>query len=190
VKTHAALGVHLLRTGDEEDGRDHLETAFKVDAFDRTTFNLLTMMDSLDKFEVIREGNLIIKLDPKEAPVMREFVGPLAQRALAEYEKKYQFAPKGPILIEMFPSTMTSRSAPWAARLPGRARRLLRPRGHPGLAEGEAPGDFNWEPTLWHELAHVITLQLSKQRVPRWLTEGISTYEEKLGSPDWGAKAS
>ena len=48
------------------------------------------------------------------------------------------------------------------------------------------PGDFNWAPTLWHELAHVMTLQLSKQRVPRWLTEGISTYEEKLGSPAWG----
>jgi cellulose synthase operon protein C len=48
------------------------------------------------------------------------------------------------------------------------------------------PGDFNWEPTLWHELGHVITLQLSKQRVPRWLTEGISVYEEKLGGPDWG----
>ena len=48
------------------------------------------------------------------------------------------------------------------------------------------PGDFNWEPTLWHELGHVITLQLSKQRVPRWLTEGISVYEEKLGDPDWG----
>ncbi|HTL00969.1 MAG TPA: tetratricopeptide repeat protein [Vicinamibacterales bacterium] len=187
VKTHAALGVHLLRTGDEEDGRDHLETAFKVDAFDRTTFNLLTMMDSLDKFEVIREGNLIIKLDPKEAPVMREFVGPLAQRALAEYEKKYQFTPKGPILIEMFP-----KHDDFAVRtvgLPGflgalgacfgRVVTLDSPKARP-------PGEFNWEPTLWHELAHVITLQLSKQRVPRWLTEGISTYEEKLGSPDWG----
>ena len=81
VKTHAALGVHLLRTGDESDGRDHLETAFKADPFDKTTFNLLTMMDGLDKFEIVRDGDLIIKLDPKEAPVMREFVGPLAQRA-------------------------------------------------------------------------------------------------------------
>ena len=103
VRTHAALGVHLLRTGDEPEARDHLETAFKVDPFDTTTYNLLKMMDGLDKFEVIRDGDLIIKLDPKEAPVMREFVGPLAAKALAMYEAKYQFTPKGPILIEMFP---------------------------------------------------------------------------------------
>ena len=79
-------GVHLLRTGDEAEARDHLETAFKVDPFDTTTYNLLKMMDGLDKFEIVRDGNLIIKLDPKEAPVMREFVGPLAQRALEQYE--------------------------------------------------------------------------------------------------------
>jgi cellulose synthase operon protein C len=187
VRTHAALGVHLLRTGDEAEARDHLETAFKVDPFDTTTYNLLKMMDGLDKFEVLREGNLIIKLDPKEAPVMREFVGPLAQRAFAQYEKKYQFTPTGPILIEMFP-----RHDDFAVRtvgLPGmigalgacfgRVVTLDSPKARP-------PGDFNWEPTLWHELGHVMTLQLSKQRVPRWLTEGISVYEEKLGSPDWG----
>jgi len=187
VRTHAGLGVHLLRTGDEAEGRDHLDIAFKADPYDRTTFNLLTMMDGLDKFEIVRDGDLIIKLDPKEAPVMREFVGPLAQRALQDYEKKYQFTPKGPILIEMFP-----KHDDFAVRtvgLPGflgalgacfgRVVTLDSPHARP-------PGDFNWEPTLWHELAHVVTLQLSRQRVPRWLTEGISTYEEKLGSPEWG----
>jgi tetratricopeptide (TPR) repeat protein len=187
IRTHAAIGVHLLRTGDEQEARDHLETAFKVDPFDTMTYNLLKMMDGLDKFEVIRDGDLVIKLDPKEAPVMREFVGPLAHRALDQYEKKYQFTPKGPILIEMFP-----RHDDFAVRtvgLPGmlgalgacfgRVVTLDSPKARP-------PGDFNWEPTLWHELGHVITLQLSKQRVPRWLTEGISVYEEKLGQPDWG----
>jgi tetratricopeptide (TPR) repeat protein len=187
VRTHAALGVHLLRTGDEPEARDHLEIAFKVDPFDTTTYNLLKMMDGLDKFDVIRQGDIIVKLDPKETPVMREFVGPLAEKALAMYEAKYQFTPKGPILIEMFP-----RHDDFAVRtvgLPGmlgalgacfgRVVTLDSPKARP-------PGDFNWEPTLWHELAHVITLQLSKQRVPRWLTEGISVYEEKLGSPDWG----
>ena len=48
------------------------------------------------------------------------------------------------------------------------------------------PGEFQWEATLWHELAHVVTLQMSKQRVPRWLTEGISVYEETLARPEWG----
>ena len=48
------------------------------------------------------------------------------------------------------------------------------------------PGDINWRSTLWHEIAHVITLQMSGQRVPRWLTEGISTYEEGRARPEWG----
>jgi tetratricopeptide (TPR) repeat protein len=48
------------------------------------------------------------------------------------------------------------------------------------------PGEFQWEATLWHELAHVITLQMSNQRVPRWLTEGISVYEEKKARAEWG----
>ena len=48
------------------------------------------------------------------------------------------------------------------------------------------PGEFSWQATLWHEIAHVITLQMSKQRVPRWLTEGISVYEEAQARPEWG----
>src|SRR5205807_2591898 len=45
---------------------------------------------------------------------------------------------------------------------------------------------FSWQATLWHELTHVITLQMSNQRIPRWLTEGISVYEEGRARPEWG----
>ena len=49
------------------------------------------------------------------------------------------------------------------------------------------PGEFQWEATLWHELAHVITLQMSNQRLPRWLSEGISEFEETIERPGrWG----
>ena len=48
-----------------------------------------------------------------------------------------------------------------------------------------APGSFQWEATLWHELAHVFTIQMSNSRIPRWLTEGISAFEEKRGRPEW-----
>jgi Flp pilus assembly protein TadD len=51
------------------------------------------------------------------------------------------------------------------------------------------PGSFNWAATLWHELAHVVTLQMSRQRVPRWLTEGISVYEERQARPGWGRES-
>ena len=187
VQTLSALGVQLLRTGDETEARQVLEKSFAIDKFDKTTYNLLTMMDSLEKFDTVTEGDIVFKSHPSETPVMREYVVPLAQQALAVFSEKYQFKPKGPILIEMFP-----KHDDFAVRtvgLPGmigalgacfgRVVTLDSPKARP-------PGDFNWAPTLWHELAHVMTLQLSKQRVPRWLTEGISTYEEKLGSPAWG----
>ena len=187
VQTLSALGVQLLRTGEEKEAREVLEKSFSLDKFDQTTFNLLTMLDSLDKFDTTTDGEIIFRSHPTETPVMREYVAPLAKQALAAFSEKYQFTPKGPILIEMFP-----KHDDFAVRtvgLPGmigalgacfgRVVTLDSPKARP-------PGDFNWAPTLWHELAHVMTLQLSKQRVPRWLTEGISTYEEKLGSPAWG----
>src|SRR5687768_8543527 len=186
-RTLSALGVQLLRTGDEAEARQVLEKSFAIDKFDQRTFNLLTMLDSLDKFDTTTVGDIVFKSHPSETAVMREYVAPLAQQALATFSEKYKFTPKGPILIEMFP-----KHDDFAVRtvgLPGmigalgacfgRVVTLDSPKARP-------PGDFNWAPTLWHELAHVMTLQLSKQRVPRWLTEGISTYEEKLGSPAWG----
>ena len=105
----------------------------------------------------------------------------------ARWAQRYGLTPKGPILIEIFP-----RHDDFAVRnlgLPGmigalgacfgRVVTLDSPKARP-------PGTFNWQATLWHELAHVITLQLSKQRVPRWLTEGISEYEEQRARPAWG----
>ena len=31
--------------------------------------------------------------------------------------------------------------------------------------------------TLWHELGHVFPIQMSKNHVPRWFTEGLTEYE-------------
>ena len=99
---------------------------------------------------------------------------------------KYEFTPKGPILIEMFPkhddfAVQDARPA----RHDRRARRLLRPVVTLDSPKARPPGDFLWEATLWHELGHVITLQMSNQRVPRWLTEGISEYEERRAHREW-----
>ncbi|HEX8184525.1 MAG TPA: tetratricopeptide repeat protein, partial [Blastocatellia bacterium] len=47
-------------------------------------------------------------------------------------------------------------------------------------------GEFNWGSTLWHEFTHVITLQITDHRIPRWFSEGLSVYEERRARPGWG----
>jgi tetratricopeptide (TPR) repeat protein len=181
------LGSHLLRTGDEPAAKQALDRAFKLDPFHDTTKNSLELLDALEKFVTITEGDLVIRLDPEEAPVMREQLVPLAREALATLSKRYQFTPKGPILLEMFP-----RHDDFAVRtigLPGfeyalgacfgRVVTLDSPRARP-------PGEFSWQETLWHEMAHVITLQMSNNRIPRWLSEGASVFEERRARPEWG----
>ena len=145
------------------------------------------MMDVLDKFVTVRDGDVVMRLDKGEAPVLQEYAMSLAHQALNTLAARYEFTPEGPILVEIFP-----KHDDFAVRnvgLPGligalgicfgRVVTMDSPRARP-------PGEFQWEATLWHELAHVITLQMSNQRMPRWLTEGISVYEEKRARAEWG----
>ena len=47
-------------------------------------------------------------------------------------------------------------------------------------------GSFNWGSALWHEFAHVITLQMTSHNIPRWFSEGVSVFEEYKARPGWG----
>jgi len=181
------LGMALLRTGDEAEAREALERSFKLFPRDKPTLNMLTMMDSLDKFETIRDGDIIVKMHKDEVPVLKEYVIPLAHKALATMAAKYEMTVKGPILIEMFP-----KHDDFAVRtlgLPGMIGALGACFGRVVTLDSpkarQPPGDFLWEATLWHELGHVITIQMSNSRVPRWLTEGISEWEETQARKDW-----
>ena len=183
----AELGMHLLRTGDEVSAREQLDQSFETDPFNIVTFNLLQMLDAVDEFETIRKGDLVVRLHPSESAILGDYVVSLASQALETLGDRYGVEIDGPILIEVFP-----RHDDFAVRnlgLPGmigalgacfgRVVTMDSPRARP-------PGTFNWQATLWHEMAHVITLQMSRNRVPRWLTEGISVYEEGLANPAWG----
>jgi tetratricopeptide (TPR) repeat protein len=187
AQANAALGLQLLRTGDEPGARVVLERAFKDDPYDVVTYNLLSMMDSLDKFVTIRDGDVVVRMSADEAPVMREHVVPFAKESLEKLSKQWDFKPTGPIIVEMFP-----KHDDFAVRTQGLPGMI----GALGVCFGQVvvfdspkartPGEFSWQETLWHELTHVITLQMSNNRVPRWLTEGISVWEEAQARPDWG----
>jgi tetratricopeptide (TPR) repeat protein len=189
TRAYADLGMVLLRLGDEAGARTALETSFKADPFDVMTFNSLSLLDTLDTFVTVTDGNLTMRFHPDEAAVMREHALPLAREAIAALSRRWDFTPAGPLLIEIFP-----KHDDFAVRtmgLPGLVGAL-------GVCFGKVvaldspkarpPGQFSWEETLWHELAHVYTLQMSNNRVPRWLTEGISEWEETRAGRDWGRR--
>ena len=57
--------------------------------------------------------------------------------------------------------------------------------GHVVAAMSPESEPFNWGNVLWHELGHVFAIQLSKNHVPRWFTEGLSEYETMIRRPEW-----
>ena len=183
----AELGLYLLRTGDETEARTALESSFARDTSDPITKNLLDMLDSLEQFEVIPDGEFIFKFPKDQAAVLKPYALPLAQEAYKTFAVRYGFKPTGPILVEVF-----GKHDDFAVRTVG----LMGLTGALGACFGRVvtmdspkarpPGDFSWQATLWHEIAHVFSLQLSEFRVPRWLTEGISVYEEFRKVPAWG----
>jgi tetratricopeptide (TPR) repeat protein len=181
------LGMHLLRTGDEPGARRALDRSWRADPYDVVTFNLLKMLDNLEQFASVKDGDVLLKMHRDEAPVLKEYAMPLAQEALKTLSARYGFTPTGPILVEIFPS-----HDDFAVRnlgLPGMIGALGACFGRVVTMDSptaRTPGTFSWQATLWHELAHVVTLQMSKQRIPRWLTEGISVYEEGRQRPEWG----
>ena len=138
----ADLGIHLLRTGDEPGARDGARGVVQGSIRStRVTYNLLQMMDTLDKFVTVRDGDVVMRMHKDEAPVLQEYAMPLAQQALSTLSTRYEFTPHGPILIEIFPEARRLRGPQRRpARHDRRARRLLRPRRDDGFAAGAAAG--------------------------------------------------
>jgi tetratricopeptide (TPR) repeat protein len=102
---------------------------------------------------------------------------------------KYGFEVKRPTIVEVFPN-----QADFAVRtfgMPGNPGYLGVCFGTVITANSPAanPGHpVNWQAVLWHEFCHVVTLQLTRNKMPRWLSEGISVYEEIQANPTWGQR--
>jgi tetratricopeptide (TPR) repeat protein len=183
---YTLLGINELRRGVMDSGRVHLERAFAGDPYDVWTKNTLDLLDTLGTYPVRKAGRFHIVADPADIDLLLPYVAPLAEAAYARFTERYGVAPPGPIRVELF-----HRHADFSVRTMG-----LVGLGALGVSFGpvvvmDAPaargrGEFNWGSTLWHELAHTFHMAASAYRVPRWFTEGLAVYEERLARPGWG----
>ena len=182
----ASLGQNQLRLGEIEAAQKNLGRSFAGDPYNVWVKNTLDLLDTFVNYTTIETGIFRLFLDKKEAGVLAPPMTALANEAMQELGTRYGYTSLEPIRIEAYPS-----HADFSVRTVG-----LAGLGALGVCFGpvvaiDSPqarerGAFNWGSTLWHELAHVVTLSVSKNRVPRWLTEGISVHEERRARPGWG----
>ena len=181
------LAQDLLRLGREEEGWRLANEATEADGYNVVAHNLITLQEELAKFRTLEEDGFILRMDAREADIYGERVLDLLKRAKATLTKKYDVTLTQPVIVEMFP-----RQQDFAIRtfgLPGGAGFLGVCFGtvitaNSPASQGESPAC--WEATLWHEFCHVVTLTKTSNKMPRWLSEGISVYEEGLAVPAWG----
>jgi Flp pilus assembly protein TadD len=185
-EARAQLGIQLMRLGEEQEARAQLEQCYEGGYKNAETVNTLRLLDSYKNFATYETSNTILKLNKKEAELLRPYIESELKRCIATYEKKYQLKLKGPVQLEVYPDHEDF---------------AVRTMGMPGLGalgvtfgsvvamdspSGRPPGTFHWASTMWHEMSHVFVLQATNHRVPRWFTEGLAVYEETAASPDWG----
>jgi len=183
---HAGLGMNLLRVGEMDRGREAIEHAFRGDPFNVWAYNTLELLDQMNTFVRVESAHFLFLMSKDDGPVLAPFARRLAEEAYTGLTARYEFTPAGRIRVELFPD-----HGGFAVRTLGLPRL-----GALGVCFGtviaqDSPrarkaGSFNWGSTLWHEYAHVITLQMTNHNIPRWYSEGISVYEEHRARAGWG----
>lgn len=183
------LSQDLLRLGREEEGWRLASESHEKDEYDVVTFNLMQLRDRIEAFRTLTDDDIILRMDPREAEIYGSQVMRLLLEAKEMLGKKYGFELKQPVTVEIFPQ-----QSDFAVRtfgMPGGAGYLGVCFGHVITANSPASqraNPTNWKSVLWHEYCHVVTLQLTANKMPRWLSEGISVYEERQANPAWGQR--
>lgn len=183
------LAQDLLRLGEETEGWRLAEDAYRSDGYNVTAYNLVTLKESMAKFQTLTNRDLVVRLSPREAAIYGTRVLDLLSEARAKLGAKYDLKLDAPVVVEIFPE-----SKDFAVRtfgLPGDSSYLGVCFGRVITANSPATQvahPVNWQAMLWHEFTHVVTLQLTRNKMPRWLSEGISVFEERQAQPAWGQR--
>jgi len=181
------LGVNLMRLGMETEAKQQLERCYDAHYRDAETVNSLRLLDSLKDYETFKTPTTQLVLNKKEAALLRPYIQPELERAIATYQRKYKMTLPGPVRLEVYPNhedfVVRTLGLPGQGGLLGVTFGTVVAMDSPSA---RPPGEFNWASTMWHELSHVYVLTATHHLVTRWFTEGLAVHEEGAASPDWG----
>jgi tetratricopeptide (TPR) repeat protein len=183
---HFLAGRNALNVGDDAKAEKYLKAAEKGDPFPNLyRRNFLKLFNQMRNFALKKDAQFVVRIPPEEEEPYYRLLRARMGASIDLLAKKWNFTPEYPLFISVFAQqedfatrTIGLPGFPALGACFGRVVTLDSPRALPA-------GAFLWSNCEHHELAHVITLQLSKGRVSRWLTEGLSVYEERKSSKAW-----
>lgn len=183
------LAQDLLRLGQEDEGWRLAREVQEKDGYDVTANNLVTLHDTLAKFTTLTNKHFIVRMTAREAGLYGVRVLALLEKARGELSSKFGCELTLPVLVEIFAEqkdfAVRTFGMPEGSAYLGVCFGPVVTANSPATRPGQP---FNWEAMLWHEFCHVITLQLTRNKMPRWLSEGISVFEERQANPAWGER--
>ncbi|MBA3313199.1 MAG: peptidase MA family metallohydrolase [Planctomycetota bacterium] len=176
----------LLRLGEEEEGWRLADEIVAEDGYNVVGYNLVTLRDELEGFRTLRDGAFVVRMTPREADLYGDRVLDLLREAKNTLCEKYEVPIEDPIVVEIFPQkkdfAVRTFGLPGADGFLGVCFGRVITVNSPA-SRGDSPS--NWESVLWHEFCHTVTLTKTRNKMPRWLSEGISVYEEGQRNPAW-----
>jgi tetratricopeptide (TPR) repeat protein len=181
------LAQDLLRLGHDDVGWELARLVADEDQYNVVAHNLITLSERLKQFTILESDGIQVRMDSHEAAVYGDAVMQLLREAQEVLCRKYEVQPRAPIVVEIFPEqkdfAIRTFGLPGGAGFLGVCFGRVITANSPA-SQGERPS--NWRSVLWHEFCHVVTLEKTRNRMPRWLSEGISVYEERQRDGSWG----
>jgi tetratricopeptide (TPR) repeat protein len=162
--------------------------SYEGSPFSAVTSNTLRLLDSLVNYDFIRIDNpaMVLQLHKSESAALRPYVEQIVRDSIRSFSGRYGYTPQDPVTVELYQD-----HGDFEVRTAGLTGIGLLGVTFGHLVAMDSPagqrrGEFHWGSVLWHEMAHVFTLSATGHRVPRWLSEGLSVYEEWTSGPTPG----
>jgi tetratricopeptide (TPR) repeat protein len=179
-----SLGMLYMRLGREKEAAEILDKAFRADPSNIRVSNTRLVLKHLEKYETLTTEHYALRYDPKNDPALAPYMAEYLEGIYADLAQKFNYRPKGPILVEMFNNH--EKFSGRVIALPdlhtigactGRMMAMVSPNGK-GI-----PKPFNWGRVLRHEMVHIFNLDQTHFLVPHWLTEGLAVINEGYPRP-------
>src|ERR1044071_3727871 len=97
------LAQDLLRLGQEDEGWQLADEVHQRDGYDVTAYNLVTLRDTLAKFQTVTNQDFLLRMSPREAAIDGPRALELLEKAREKLSAKYGFPLERRTTVEIFP---------------------------------------------------------------------------------------